>query len=97
MSTHPDMKLLSSATPDDIDSASRTAGALFTRLMSENCTKEMKLAIQSGGPAAIQSGFQTLGQVAMRELMTNPQVGAAMGILDRYIDKTKIDAALQSK
>jgi hypothetical protein len=97
MTAHPEMKALSSATIEDIESASRVAGALFTRLMAENCSKEMKAAIQFGGPAAIQSGFQTLGQLAMLELMSNPQVAASMSILDRYVDKSKIDAAIQSK
>jgi hypothetical protein len=97
MTTHPEIKALSSATPEDIDSASRAAGALFTRLMAEACANEMKAAIQAGGPAAIQAGFQTLGQLAMQELMTNAQVGAAMSVVDRYVDRSKIDAAIRSK
>ena len=97
MTAHPEMRPLSSATKDDIDRTSRTAAALFTRLLAENCSKEVKAAVQSGGRVAIQAGFQVLGQVAMQELMTNPDVGAAMGVLDRYIDRSKIDAALHSK
>jgi hypothetical protein len=97
MTAHPEMKSLSSATPQDIDSASRSAGALFTRLMTESCSKEVRSAVQSGGTAAITAGFQVLGQLAMQELTTNPQVGAAMGVIDQYIDRAKVDAALQAK
>lgn len=97
MTAHPEMKPLSAATPQDIDAASRTAAAIFTRLLAETCSKEVRNAVQSGGAAAIQSGFQVLGQLAMQELMTNADVGAAMAVLDRHIDKAKVEAALQAK
>jgi hypothetical protein len=97
MTAHPEMKSLSAASGDDIDRASRSAGALFTRLLADNCPGPVRDAVRSGGPAAIQAGFQVLGQLAMQELMTNPQVGSAMGILDRYIDRAKVEAAMQQK
>lgn len=97
MTAHPEMKSLSSASEKDIDDASRVAGALFTRLMADNCSKEMRAAMASGGTMAIQAGFQFLGQLAMQELMTNPQVGSAMGVLDRHIDKGRLESALQRR
>jgi hypothetical protein len=97
MTAHPEMKPLSAAGPEAIDAASRTAAAIFTRLLADTCAKEIRAAVQSGGPAALQSGFQVLGQLAMQELMTNPDVGAAMAVLDRHIDKAKVDAALQGR
>jgi len=97
MTAHPEMKSLTSATSQDIHSASKSAGEIFTRLMADSCAKQVRDAVQTGGPAAIQAGFQVLGQLAMQELMTNAQVGAAMGVLDQYIDKARVDAALQAK
>ncbi len=68
------------------------AGALFTRLLAESCPAQVKAALQAGGPSAIQSAFMVLGQLAIQELMSNKDVAPTMGILDRYIDKQKIDA-----
>lgn len=45
------------------------------------------------GAAAIQSGFQTLGQVAMVELFADPGVAAE---LDKVIDAQKLREALQA-
>lgn len=97
MASHPDMKPLSAVTTADLDAVSRTAGGLFTRLLADTCPKEAKAAMDSGGTAAIQTGFQVLGQLAMQELMTNPQVGASMTVLERHIDKGRIDAALKPR
>ena len=40
---------------------------------------------------AIQRGFQVLGQLAMQELMTNPQVAASIGAMERHLDKAKLE------
>ena len=54
----------------------RGAGELFTRLLTDACANEAKVALKAGGPMAIQVGFQTLGQLAMQELMTDRDVAA---------------------
>jgi hypothetical protein len=40
------------------------------------------------------TAFQKLGELAMKELMTNPEVGAAMSGFERRIDRAKMEAAL---
>lgn len=44
-------------------------------------------AIRTGGPMAIHGAFQVLGQLAMREAMTDKDVTSAMSMLHRYLDK----------
>jgi hypothetical protein len=41
---------------------------------------------------AIQAAFTVLGQLAMQELMTDKDVARTMGILERHIDRQKLDA-----
>lgn len=93
MAAHPDMRAITSVPATATESASRAAGELLTRLMAETCPAQVKAAMQVGGAMAIQTAFQVLGQLAMQELMSDKDVLATMGILERYIDKQKLEAA----
>jgi len=97
MAAHPEIKSLSSAAPALVDEASRTAGAIFTRLLADACAKETRDAVAAGGSAAIQAGFQVPGQLAMQELMTNNEVGASTSALDKYVDMVRIGEALKPR
>ncbi len=92
MATHPEIKQLSAATPDDLEQASRATGALFTRLLAESCPTEMRAALQTEGAQAMQSAFSTLGQVAMQELMTDASVNAAVAGFERFVDAKRLEA-----
>lgn len=92
MAAHPDMRAIASVPAAATEDASRAAGELFTRLLAETCPAQVKAAMQAGGPMAIQAAFQVLGQLAMQELMSDKDVLASMAILERYIDKQKLDA-----
>ena len=46
------------------------------------------------GAAAVQTGFQMLGQVAARELFADPGVTQGLGELEKYVDSRKIEQAL---
>jgi hypothetical protein len=95
MAAHPEIKEMSKVTPADQEQFTKTAGATFTRLLSETCAKETKAAVAAGGPAALQAAFSVLGQMAMQELMSNPQVAGAMNMLEKHIDRSKVEAALK--
>ncbi|WP_374661649.1 hypothetical protein [Inhella sp.] len=91
MSAHPEMKALATQT-GNADEVSRVAGALFTRLLADNCPAQTRAAMQAGGPVAIQTAFTTLGQLAMQELMSNKDVAATLGQLERHLDRAKLEA-----
>jgi hypothetical protein len=97
MAAHPEMRSLASVAPSSNEDVSRVAGGLFTRLLADACAKEVRAAIQVGGPAAIQSAFQVLGQLAMQELMTDKEVTASMAVLERHLDRQKLDAAMRAQ
>jgi hypothetical protein len=69
---------------------------LFESLITVTCKPQMQLAVKYEGDGAIAAGFNVLGQVAGRELFSNPEVAKGMSQLDKYIDKDKIKEAMSS-
>jgi hypothetical protein len=95
MAAHPENKeFLAPGVTAAIDRSNRTAAGLFMRLMTESCSAQMKVAVSQGGPKAVEAAFSALGQLAMRELMTNPDVNAAMGSLQEHMDGAKLAQVL---
>lgn len=92
MAAHPEMKAISTVEQAASESTSRVAGNLLTRLLAEACPSQVKSAMQTGGSLAIQAAFQTLGQLAMQELMADKSVLEAMSVIERFIDRQRIDA-----
>ena len=97
MSKHPEIKALSASNSDDDARSNKIVGALFTRLMSEDCADEISQMLAEHGPGSISKAFEMLGAMAMSELMTDAQVSAAFGELNKYTDQAKISAAIQGE
>lgn len=74
----------------------RDTARIFERLLTESCLEQTRQAVRVEGAAAIQSGFQTLGQVAMAEVFADPKVAAALAELDRHIDANRLRDALDA-
>ena len=58
----------------------------------EKCVDTAKKAIHYEGPLALQQSFQVLGQVASMETFSDPSVLAVMAGLEKYTDKTRLEA-----
>lgn len=98
MAAHPDMKeLISPAAPAALDASSRSTAALMTRLLTEACRTETRAALATGNAVALQSALNSLGQLALSELMRDRAVGEAMGAMARYFDNQKFIDALQPR
>lgn len=69
---------------------------LFETLMTVTCKKEMQAAVKYEGSGAIGAGFNVLGQVAGRELFSNPEVAKGMADLEQYMDEDKLKAAMSA-
>lgn len=95
MATHPDLSSLSNVPEQTRAEINDSAGKLFARLLFDSCRSETALALQSEGPAALQYGFQVLGQVAMSGLMTDPHVTQAMAGLSKYVTPEKMRGLLK--
>ena len=90
MVKHPDMRALSAATDADHDAGTRQMAALFERLITADCRREIGAMVSAEGQGSMKIPFEVLGRVAMLELMGNPAVAAEVGRLDQFVDKVKI-------
>jgi hypothetical protein len=94
MSAHPEMRSLSLATDNDRSAAQREMSDLVTRLVTIQCAQQVKAAVKSDGTDGMVQSFKVLGELAMRELMTDPDVAAAMKGYVQYLDREKFEKAL---
>jgi len=95
MSQNPAVAGLAKVTADDIEKHNKAVGELFMRLITETCADAAKKAVQYEGAVAFQASFQVLGQVAARDLLSNPAVAKVMSGLEKYMDGKKLEAALK--
>lgn len=91
MSAHPDIGKIAKASPEAIESAQKSVGAIVTRLIADDCPKEMRAVVKSDGVEGIKVSFELLGKIAMQELTSNEQVSKTIGGFERYVDKAKVD------
>ena len=87
---HPDLSAMSSISAKQRDDLSRSAGALFQRLLVESCRSETQKALQNEGKQTIQYAFQILGQVATTGLFNDPHVAEGTKDLAKYLDEDKL-------
>lgn len=92
MSAHPDMQPLSKVTDANREELDRMVATIFTRLVTENCRAQAKLAVDKEGSASFQTAFGAMGKLAMQELMTNQEVNASFMRYTKYMDSNKINA-----
>jgi hypothetical protein len=98
MTAHPDIRELSAARDEQTIQANKSMASLVTRLLTQNCTTEVRAAMASeGGNTNMFNAFKALGEVAMRELMGNPNVAKSVGDYVQYLDKKKIESVLSTK
>ncbi|MCL2829909.1 MAG: hypothetical protein FWD77_04115 [Betaproteobacteria bacterium] len=88
---HPDVASISRVTDAARDEANRNAAALVERLITQSCKKQANEAIRYEGAVALEHGFQVLGQVAMKELMSNKKVSDGFEGYTKYLDKSKFE------
>lgn len=89
MGAHPDIKRNLNATSDEILKSNQYVGKLVTRLLTEDCPKELFAASQSD-PLAVQKAFEAVGQSAMQELMSNQATMNALTQYSQFTDEQKI-------
>lgn len=94
MALHPDLKDMASVTPKQREEANRAIGKLIMRMLTETCAVEAREAVKYEGASAIEGAFNIFGQVAGRELFTNPEVAKNLSGLNEYIDAKKLQQAL---
>jgi hypothetical protein len=92
MSIHPAVQPYSKVTQAQRDEFDKKAGALFERLITQDCRQQSIDAIKYEGEAAMEASFSVLGQVAMRNMMSDPAVQAGLGGMAKNFDQSKFEA-----
>ncbi len=94
MASHPEIKQFTSPAAAAAQTDTHKVMAdLFTRLLADSCLRQTQAAFKEGGAKAIEIAFQTLGQLAMQELMANPDVNASMSQFEKQLDQRKLGKA----
>jgi len=73
----------------------RSAAAVYDRLVLVDCRTESVAAMRSDGAASIELAFQTLGQLAGRELMNSAEGLAVLNQLTDFMDLNRYDALMR--
>lgn len=89
-SAHPAVTTLATVSPEQRDEANRQTAALFQRLLTESCRTQVQLAVKYEGPQTLGAGFQVFGEVAGRELFSDPAVTRSMSEFEKYFDEQKL-------
>lgn len=97
MAAHPDMSSFTQVTQAISDETLKAAGLLLTRLLADSCPKETQGAVKAVGPIAIQTAFTVVGQLAFQELMTDKNVLAVTGELQRHMDMQRLAPIVHPK
>lgn len=93
---HPSVKPLSSVSEAQRTALNKSVADLFTTLLTDTCRKETQDAVKYEGPAAIQTSFSVLGQVAMTNLFADPGVAQGMSAFAQYLDKAKFEEVMNT-
>lgn len=96
LTQHPAVSSLARTTAADVEKSNAAAGAVFTRLLAEDCADKYKNAVRYDGPGAIEAAFGVLGQVATRDLFMHADVQAVLAGLSKHMDEDKL-RALEAK
>ena len=67
------------------EAADRAVAASYARLMTVDCLAEILALKKAGDATGVQSGFNTLGTIAMQDATTDPSVGTAMGAFAKFM------------
>jgi hypothetical protein len=94
MSLHPAVKSMASVSAKQLDNSNKETADLFVKLLTKTCKDQTVKAIKYEGEVAIHSSFNVFGQVAAKELFSNPDVAAGMSGLEKHLDGNKIKEAL---
>ncbi|KPK56107.1 MAG: hypothetical protein AMS22_02315 [Thiotrichales bacterium SG8_50] len=95
MSAHSSIEQYSNISAEDIETSDRYVGYLVTRLLTENCPGQAKLAFEEGGTGGIEYAFRVVGQVAMQEIMAEPGVSQSLGAFEKYLDRDRFNQIFQ--
>jgi hypothetical protein len=97
VSSHPDMQDLFALSPQMRETANKAAADVIMRLVTVDCVNEARASAGVDGGQTWELAFGKLGEVAMKELTTNPKVTGSFEDPVKYMDRAKLIEALAPK
>ncbi len=97
MSLHPAVKSMSSVTKEQLETSNKIMAELIIKFLTEDCKEQAFKAWKYEGETALLSSFRVFGQVAAKELFSNPAVSAGMEGMEKYFDIEKLEETLGIK
>lgn len=97
ISAHPAISDASAVTASMRDDADRDMAALVMNLLSERCTAETARAMRVEGARSLEGAFESLGKLAMVELMSNPEVAQSISSYAKHLDTDRLDSILKQQ
>jgi len=94
--SNPEVKSMVSVTERQRNKLNKSIAKLFERLLTSSCRKETQAAYKYEGRGTISTSFNLLGQVAGRELFSDPNVTKSVSGLSQYIDQKKMNELFSS-
>lgn len=94
LALHPDTAPLAVVSNAQRAEFNANTARLFERLVTDTCKAPMQAAVRNEGVGALQSSFRQFGEVATRELLTNPQVAAGLSNTASNVDPLKLMSLL---
>ena len=90
ISKHEGVSDLATLSDAQMTAVNKAGGALFSRLLIENCPTETTAAIRVDGVKAIETALSDLGQSAMQDLAGDPGVQGALVGMVGYMDQARL-------
>lgn len=94
IAAHPDLDGLTRVDAAQREQAEVAAAAVFERLLAQDCPAQSRKAILQDGMEGYGAAFKTLGELAMGDVVTRPEVQARLEGLGQRIDVERVMQAL---
>ena len=94
---NPKLAPMVNMTAEQREKINSDTGKLFERLLTETCKPEAQVAIKNEGTSAFEASFKVFGEVAARELFSEPLVAEEMDKLHKYLDMEKFKVLFEPK
>lgn len=93
-SLHPALGSVSAVTEVQRAQLDKDIAGLFEALITDRCKKQTQQAIRYEGEKTLSTAFEVLGQAAMVELFSSPDVARGLSAFAEHMDKKKFEQLL---
>lgn len=97
IASHPAIRDIAEVSDTQREQADRGMAGLVMRLLTERCRGETARAMREDGQKSLETAFGSLGELAMGDLMSSPEVETSIEAYARYLDGERLQQAFEEK